>query len=65
MTEEVGALLIESMKSPRKIKAVLKCIKDKHRKRRISSQLKDNTCQRTNRDNLSVYDFMLEIKSNF
>lgn len=65
MIEEAGALLIESMKSPSKIKAVLKWLKGKCRERRISSQLKDNTCQRTNKDNLSVYDFMLEIKSNF
>lgn len=65
MIEEVGALLIGAMKEPSKIKAMFKCIKDKHGARGNSSQLKDDTCQRTNRDNLSIYEFMRKIKSSF
>lgn len=30
MIKEVGALVIEAMKGPSKIKAMFKCIKDKH-----------------------------------
>lgn len=39
-------------------------MKDKHGAGGNSSQLKDNSCQRTNRDNI-IYEFMLKIKSSF
>lgn len=64
MIEEVGAWLRGAMKRPSKIKAMFKCMKDKRGAGENSSQLKDNTCQRTNRDNLSLYEFMLKIKSS-
>lgn len=65
MIEEVGALLIGAMKGPSKIKAMFKCIKGKHEAEGNSSQPKDNTCQRTNRDNLSMYKLRRKIKTSF
>lgn len=65
MIEKVGALLIGAMKGPSKIKAMFKCIKHKHGAEENSSQPEDNTCQRTNRDNLSIHEFMRKIINNF
>lgn len=63
--EEVGALLIRAKKGPGKIKTMFKGRRDKHGTGGESSQLTDNTCQKTNRDNLSINEFMRKIKSSF
>lgn len=65
MIEEVGALLVGTKKRPSKIKAIFRCRKDKHGAGGKSSQLTNNTCQKTNTDNLSIYEFMRKIKSSF
>lgn len=39
--------------------------RDKHGAGTKSSQLTESTCQKTNRDNLSIYEFMRKIKSSF
>lgn len=63
--EEEGALLKRTKKRPGKIKTAFKCRRDKHGAGGKSPQLTDNTCQKTKRDNLSMYEFMRKIKSSF
>lgn len=65
MIEEVAALLIGTKKGPGKIKTMFECRRDKHGAGEKSSQLTDKICQKTNKDNLSIYEFMREIKSSF
>lgn len=65
MIEEAGALLVGTKKRPRKIKTVFRCRKDKHGAGGKSSQLTNSTCQKTKRDDLSIYAFMRKIKSSF
>lgn len=63
MIEEGGTLLKWAKKGPNKIKAMFKRRKDGHGAGGKSSQVTDNVCQKTNKDNLSIYEFMRKIKS--
>lgn len=65
MIEEVAALLIGTKEGPGKIKTMFKCRRDKHGAGEKSSQLTEDTCQKINRENLSIYEFMRKIKSSF